>query len=587
MLRRNKDKKNKERSGGLRLLGRHKRQNSFGASNSPGQPIISTENSSDSALSIGPDSDLKALDYSKTLQSQFSKSSSNIELPSFDILPSQVPITLTSTERLSTSKSSGSLANSNSDGSSSMFASNTTTASSSANSFPNISLHRRLSLSGKSVQESTSTEEKKREREKLVNSTLNPGIFGTSSVIDTSTAGLNGKIEFKLKDAPSVIEASKVYVTDNHTSPSTSPTNQDNDKLSPSQNNSHRRRDESNNPTERENSTDPKIKVPEPPTFFGQVKVELDLTPEEIAILKKTWNYILNDDSDDPDEKRHLPIGGHGYASGPSRSAVGSTLFFRQMYANLISIAPGIENLFPSILHQSVAFGGVITAALSNIDKIYILDDYLGSLGRRHARVLGIEPFQYELLGTSLVRTLEERFEDDFTEEAEESWLKLYNYLCNKLLQEGIDPHINRGGQVGADLETVHDRHVSVAPSIVSNSTGRTVSTHKGPSNSLMPMNPHSSLDKYGHQIPRQRVSTYNKKAYHRPPPGSIASRMKTSQIIRGNDATALQNAFTDLSPTGAPSILSSNSNGSKRTGSATDKQYMQGDVDFQDCLIS
>lgn len=129
--------------------------------------------------------------------------------------------------------------------------------------------------------------------------------------------------------------------------------------------------------------------------------------------------------------------------TGVRSNAFTSSLFCSQFYANLLSMEPSLEQMFPSTKHQAVSFAGVLTAAISNLENLQVLETFLNGLGKRHSRILGIEPPHFELMGVAFLRTLQDRFGVHCTVELEDAWSKLYSYLANSILQFGIDPVLN------------------------------------------------------------------------------------------------------------------------------------------------
>lgn len=166
----------------------------------------------------------------------------------------------------------------------------------------------------------------------------------------------------------------------------------------------------------------------------SQYKVNLNLNKKEIELIRYTWNIMLLDEENSVSGK--IP----GLFKKNNASTIASSLFCRQFYSNLLSMSPELEKLFPSIKHQAVAFAGVMSFAITQLENLSNLDDYLNKLGKRHSRILGIEPSQFELMGEALIETFHERFGYKFTRELEILWIKLYLYLSNSLLQFGIDP---------------------------------------------------------------------------------------------------------------------------------------------------
>ncbi|QLL32505.1 hypothetical protein HG536_0D00270 [Torulaspora globosa] len=203
-------------------------------------------------------------------------------------------------------------------------------------------------------------------------------------------------------------------------------------------------------------------------------KIVLRLNPREKSLLRESWSMILNEDIASPPtktgsngKKTHLNHKTHAVDSQKRRSrqssassinsavnvavetkgnahsnAFASSLFCSQFYANLLSMDPDLERIFSSTRHQAVAFAGVLTAAIKNLENLQALEGFLESLGKRHARILNIEPPHFETMGVAFLKTLQDRFGVHCTIELEEVWSRLYSYLANSILQFGIDPYL-------------------------------------------------------------------------------------------------------------------------------------------------
>lgn len=90
----------------------------------------------------------------------------------------------------------------------------------------------------------------------------------------------------------------------------------------------------------------------------------------------------------------------------------------------------------------------------------------MSNLGKRHARILGIDPPHFELMGIALLKTFKDRFGVNFSLELERCWARLYTYLANSILQFGIDPVI-KNGKVNEEFNFI-SRSPSVQSSQVS-----------------------------------------------------------------------------------------------------------------------
>ncbi|RKP32125.1 globin-like protein [Metschnikowia bicuspidata] len=181
----------------------------------------------------------------------------------------------------------------------------------------------------------------------------------------------------------------------------------------------------------------------------SQYRVNISLLRQEISLLRYMWNKMLVEELlEDPR--------GAGAALAPpgslwnivknkpitytQRSIKASSMFCLQLYLNLLSRAPELDVAFPSLRHQAVSLAGTITFAINSLENLSSLDEYLSELAKRHLRILGTEPAQFELMGEAFIHTFQERFGKRFTPELEILWIKFYLYLANTLLQFGMDP---------------------------------------------------------------------------------------------------------------------------------------------------
>ncbi|CAH2355677.1 uncharacterized globin-like protein [[Candida] railenensis] len=218
-------------------------------------------------------------------------------------------------------------------------------------------------------------------------------------------------------------------------------------------------------------------------------KVTLNFSKKEIELVRYTWNKLLLEEpvvtkkSVLPQMPGQFPIetdlhvkhaagaGNSAAANSASKSlnfvkqtsstAMASSLFCRQLYGNLLQMEPKLEKMFPSVRHQAVAFAGVMSLAISQLENISNIDDYLTKLGKRHARILCIEAPQFELMGEALIQTFHERFGQRFNQDLEILWIKLYMYLANSMIQFGMDPKLklNRTDNTGLSRDHLFEHN--------------------------------------------------------------------------------------------------------------------------------
>ncbi|CCE66163.1 hypothetical protein TPHA_0O01970 [Tetrapisispora phaffii CBS 4417] len=200
---------------------------------------------------------------------------------------------------------------------------------------------------------------------------------------------------------------------------------------------------------------------------FEQYKltINLCLTNNEKQLLRLSWDLInhysgdLNafpyDTLDIRELHNHISkatpeelMDKYGFERKPSE------YFYDQFYNNLIEMNPRLEIEFPTLRHQAKGFSFVLEKALDNFDDLDAIDIYMEKLGKRHARILGINRVSFELMGEVFSKTINERLGEYHTLEIQKAWSKLYIYLANRIIASGIDPIINSIRQDELVLET-------------------------------------------------------------------------------------------------------------------------------------
>lgn len=164
----------------------------------------------------------------------------------------------------------------------------------------------------------------------------------------------------------------------------------------------------------------------------------------QTATNASSGSLTLNNTSTNNTTGGNLPA---SKAAVPSfnTAAFSSFLFCIQFYNNLIGMDPEIERLIPSIRHQASAFAGVVSVAISTLEDLSKMKESLLNLGHLHARILGIDPPYFKIMGEALIKTFQDWFgnsPESFPLELEEAWIKLYCFLANSIIQGGIDPMI-------------------------------------------------------------------------------------------------------------------------------------------------
>ncbi|GMM30764.1 hypothetical protein DAMA08_035090 [Martiniozyma asiatica (nom. inval.)] len=187
--------------------------------------------------------------------------------------------------------------------------------------------------------------------------------------------------------------------------------------------------------------------------------VNLRLKPKEIELLRKSWTIVTAQDAKASrrDDSVSITSNGSGGINNFNTASFSSFLFCIQFYNNFMDLNPEIERLIPSIRHQASAFAGVLAAAIATLEDLSKMKESLANLGRLHARILGIDPNYFKIMGDALIKTFQDWFgnnPEQFPIELEEAWIKLYCFLANSIIQGGIDPEIEyNNSRVAQSLE--------------------------------------------------------------------------------------------------------------------------------------
>ncbi|GME85204.1 unnamed protein product [Ambrosiozyma monospora] len=185
-----------------------------------------------------------------------------------------------------------------------------------------------------------------------------------------------------------------------------------------------------------------------------RAQISLKLSHSEIKGLRKSWDMITevdtNNNEKSKDDESIFSVdssrSSNSHAQQFNAQQFTSMLFCVQFYDNLISFEPTIERLIPSIKHQASAFAGVINVAIKNLEDLSRLSESLKNLGKLHSRILGIDPEFFQIMGEAFMKTITDRYASmklPLSMQLEESWIKLYTYLANAMLQGGIDPVVD------------------------------------------------------------------------------------------------------------------------------------------------
>jgi len=129
------------------------------------------------------------------------------------------------------------------------------------------------------------------------------------------------------------------------------------------------------------------------------------MTPERIRTVQSTWVKLL-------------PI-----------KASAAQLF----YEKLFETDPSLRAMFKGDMRQQgEKLMQVIDAAVNGLSRLEHITAAIQELGRRHA-AYGVKDHHYDTVAVALLWTLSESLGSEFTPEAKEAWLTVYDVLATTM----------------------------------------------------------------------------------------------------------------------------------------------------------
>jgi len=129
------------------------------------------------------------------------------------------------------------------------------------------------------------------------------------------------------------------------------------------------------------------------------------MTPERIRTVQSTWVKLL-------------PI-----------KASAAQLF----YEKLFETDPSLRALFKGDMRQQgEKLMEVIDAAVNGLSRLEHITAAIQELGRRHA-AYGVKDHHYDTVGVALLWTLSESLGAEFTPEAKDAWVTVYDVLATTM----------------------------------------------------------------------------------------------------------------------------------------------------------
>lgn len=129
------------------------------------------------------------------------------------------------------------------------------------------------------------------------------------------------------------------------------------------------------------------------------------MTPNQIALVRRTWNQVL-------------PI-----------AETAAQMFYEKLFA----LDPSLRPLFRGEMkEQGRKLMAMISFAVEGLTRLEQIVPGVQALGRRHA-AYGVRDEHYATVAAALLWTLEQGLRDSFSPEAREAWVAAYSVLANTM----------------------------------------------------------------------------------------------------------------------------------------------------------
>jgi hemoglobin-like flavoprotein len=130
------------------------------------------------------------------------------------------------------------------------------------------------------------------------------------------------------------------------------------------------------------------------------------LSQREILLVKMSWSYVI-----------------------PLSEEIGV-----QFYEYLFKEEPSLRNMFGnSIQMQSKKLTDTLTFVVVSLMDISSIDSKIEILAQVHDKY-EIKKEYYDLVGQAILYTLKVNLQQNWDDETEQAWLKLYTYIADKMI---------------------------------------------------------------------------------------------------------------------------------------------------------
>lgn len=134
------------------------------------------------------------------------------------------------------------------------------------------------------------------------------------------------------------------------------------------------------------------------------------MTEEQIRLVKSSWRKLMGLDPE-----------------------ILGDLFYTKLFADY----PTLRKLFPKDMReQNKKLIDMLTSLVRGLDGTGDSVAELYSMGKRHEGY-GVKPSQYEMVGATLLWTLQQGLGDDWNDTLREAWIVCYKFLTENMLSPG------------------------------------------------------------------------------------------------------------------------------------------------------
>jgi hemoglobin-like flavoprotein len=103
-------------------------------------------------------------------------------------------------------------------------------------------------------------------------------------------------------------------------------------------------------------------------------------------------------------------------------------------YSKLFLDNPSLRKLFPTDMEmQYEKFVMMLNTLVARLDNLDILKSEITAMGVRH-KAYKVKPSHYKVVGEALIWTLKNGLSNDWNEETEKAWLKIYTILSDTMI---------------------------------------------------------------------------------------------------------------------------------------------------------